>query len=239
MAVDDPEVLYAELGRFVVEFEGLLQRTKDLIKEYFHSDQLFDVIPVEVLMYDSTSAPIAKYYQAISLHHLEKTKPDRTEQQTKVLKGYINSIATKIGHVGELRNDIVHASWGLSSIYGRNNELDAERIKVTADGLLVRKLSVEPGIMNDSIEMINHLAHFMSSVTYAITNKDFPFDETVLDTEIEAFKNINFPNERNKLFVDDPDHYKWQLERCEEMKKITLGTDDLPDLGTMESHDNK
>lgn len=206
METNTEEILCAEIGRFVIEFEGLLQNTKDTIQNLFKEENLDDTIPVEILMYDSTSAPIAKYFEAISLHYLNTKHSNKKPADIKKLKKIINIISTQLLKAGELRNDVVHASWYLSSIYGTNAKLEANRIKVTANGLVMRKLFIQPNILSNTIRMINSLSYFIQSVGDVIADKQLRLD--FFDFNITDINNINFEKEKKKLFSDDLQHYE-------------------------------
>ena len=221
MESNTEETLCAEIGRFVIEFEGLLQRTRDTIRNYFTEEKLDDTIPVEILMHDSTSAPLAKYFEAISLHYLGMRHSDKDSEHVKKIKKYVNSIGTNLIKAGELRNDVVHASWYLSSAYGMNAELEANRIKMTADGIVMRKLFIQPKKLDNSISMINKLSYFIQSVGYIIADKTFPIDTFIIPEEsITAFNNIDFEKERRQLFVDDPHHYENLMKNKRELDEI-------------------
>jgi hypothetical protein len=216
------ETLYAEIGRFVVEFEGLTQQIRETIKGYFQEDELFDIVPIEVLMFDSTSGALGKYFQAISLHYLDKKHSDKDKKNIELVKKIINACSTKIIQAGELRNDIVHATWFLSSIYGSNAALEAKRIKVTKDGVLMRKLNIEPGILDNSIWLINRLAVFVEITGELISAGALPVDFYLKEEDIKDLYSTDFEKERTKLFIDDPEHYKNVMKENEEMKNFFI-----------------
>jgi hypothetical protein len=219
MLSNSEETLCAELGRFVIEFEGLIQSTKDTIKEYFQNEELYDSIPIEMLMFDSTSASLAKYFQAISLHYLSVKHSDKQKTDIDKVKKYVNSISSKLIQAGEFRNDVVHATWYLSSMYGANAQLEAKRIKVTGEGAVMRKLLVEPGILDNTIAMFNHLSYFIRCIGEIISAGALPITFHLTEEDIASFNNINFDLERKHLFVDDANHYKNVMKENEEMKQ--------------------
>jgi len=220
MTSNTEEQLYAEIGRFVVEFEGLLKFIKDAIQDYFKDEGLYDTIPIEMLMHDSTSAPLAKYFQAISLHYLDKKHSDKKRGDIELVKKFVNSIHSKLIQAGELRNDIVHASWYLSSYYGINPELEANRIKITKDGAVMRKLHIQPGILDNVIWMTNHLGYFIQAVQNVISDGALPVSFHLIEEDIISFNKINFESERKNLFTDDISHYKRILKDSEEMRAL-------------------
>ena len=197
MEIHSEKELCSEIGRFVVEFEALLLITKETIETFF--PKLEDTVPIEILMYDSTSASISKYYQAIALHNLYK-KHDKNNSEVKKAKKFISEISAKLIQAGELRNDIVHATWFLSSMYG-DSQLNAKRIKITADGREVRKLEIIPGILDEAISMINELAYLVSlgGEILMATNTNFTFK--VLKRDLDDLAKINFDKQRKKLFT--------------------------------------
>ena len=140
---EEETVLCAEIGRFIIEFEGVLQFTKDTIENYFRTNQTGDTIPVEILMHDSTSFPVANYYKAISLYHLHTKHSDKNEENVIKIKNFVNAIASHLIKAGELRNDVVHSAWCLSSAYGTNAQLEANRRKITEKGVVMRKFFVK------------------------------------------------------------------------------------------------
>lgn len=225
MEPNSEEILCAEIGRFVIEFEGLLQQTKDTIQNYFKEEKLKDTIPVEILMYDSTSGSIAKYFTAISLHHLNLKDVNKDAENVKTLKKYVNSISNHLTKAGELRNDVVHSTWYLSSIYGTNAQLKANRIKVTANGVQMRKLSIQPNILQKSISMINSLSYFVQAVGDIIADKSYPIDYMIPDYSIAAFNEIDFEGERNKLFLEDLQHFENLMKERKEWDDL-LNKDD-------------
>lgn len=221
MKSNSEEILCAEIGLFVIEFEGLLQTTKDTIQNYFREEKLIDTIPVEILMFDSSSASIAKYFGAISLHCLNMKHADKNVENVKKLKKYVNLISNHLLKAGELRNDVVHATWYLSSIYGTDAQLEANRIKVTANGVVMRKLSVQPNILDKSISMIYSLSYFIQAIGDIIADKSFPVENHIIpEDSITSFNNIDFEGERNKLFLDDLQHFENVMKERRELDEL-------------------
>ncbi len=84
--------LHSEIGCFIVEFEGLLQTVRDCIVLYLSEGELIDTVPVEILIHDSTSSPLADYYQAISLHVLLKKHATTNGNDVVLAKKYIRRL---------------------------------------------------------------------------------------------------------------------------------------------------
>jgi len=218
MHTETHETLFAEIGEFVVEFEGLIQNIKDTIQAYFQNEEFYDTIPVEILTYDSTSSSLAKYFQAISLHYLTKKHSDKNNDDVELIKKFINQSSAKIIKAGEMRNDIIHASWFLSSIYGTDAQLEANRNKITKDGVVMRKLLIKPGILDNSIRMLHDLAFFVQTLGEIISAGALPIQFHLTQEDVDLFNKVDFENEREKLFVEDIDHYKRVLKDHEEMR---------------------
>lgn len=220
MESPNEEVLCAEIGRFVIEFEGLLQITKDTIQKYFRKEKLEDTVPVEILMFDSTSSPISHYFKAISIHYLNVKHSDKKEDDVKKIKKYVNFISSHLLEAGELRNDVVHSTWYLSSVYGTNAQLEANKVKVTGDGIVMRKFFVKPGILDDSLTMIRTLSYFIEEVGAVISHKSLAMDHYLSDESVSKFNKIDFKKERKNLFADDLQHYENELKRRRELDEI-------------------
>lgn len=196
----DHQILYAEIGKFVVEFEGFLQYIKDLIQTFYNHDQDDNSLPIDILLFDSTTSPLSKYFQAISLHILNNKEVLQNRSDIKDLKKHANKITSDIQEAGELRNDILHASYFLASIYGSNPSLTADRIKITNNGIEKRRLSVTPGVLDNSIKMINQLIYFINDISDILLYDRNDFHHETRPEVLDAFKKVNFKSERTKIF---------------------------------------
>ena len=199
----DPHTeLYAEIGKFIVDFEALLQLTRDTIASYYAVGGISEFGVLDILMHDSTSHSLSKYFSAISLHVLKEKHSDKNEKDVSRVATCIKAISRHIQEAGELRNDIVHSSYELSSIYGSDPQLEARRSKITSQGITYQRLNIKPQIFSNAISQIWCLLRFIQIIGDVIVTEDFNVNLYVSGPEVEAAGKLNFVEERKRLFVN-------------------------------------
>ena len=210
--IKNEEILLAELGRFVVEFEDMLHNTKLGILFFFENNELIDKTTIEILLHDSTSRPLADHYKSIAMHHLINKK--KNNKNFNQLKTIVNKISKHINEAGELRNEIVHSSWSLSACYS-HIQLEASRIKPTNGGIEMRILKMRPGLFTDVLRMLRELSDFVRNVSLFIISDNVDFEIENMD----QFNLIDFKKERESLFINDTGFFSSTYENYKDMKK--------------------
>lgn len=121
--------MMATFGEFVYNFEFLCLSLKKAITEILRRNGLKNETLVEILVHDSTGAPLIKYFQA-SLQEAFKLQGKTDVEILKTLK-------TKLNDANELRNDLVHSGWviGYGIEKGDKDLAIGIRSKVYAQGL--------------------------------------------------------------------------------------------------------
>lgn len=119
----------AAVGEFVYNFEFLCLSLRKAITEVLKRNGLKNETLVDILVHDSTGAPLIKYFQAC----LQESFKLQGKTDVEILK----SLKTKLNDANELRNDLVHSDWAIG--YGiEKGDKDLAigiRNKVYSDGL--------------------------------------------------------------------------------------------------------
>lgn len=152
---------YNQIGKFVVEFESMLLGVKEFVIDNIEDRLLKDIIPIDILMHDSTSYPLSEYLEkgvAIFLLDMKimaihgKTSKDVLDFYNLSTKKLIIEISKQLKKSGELRNDLIHATHQYSSAYSQLTK--AYRMKITKSGVEYRILNLSPEILDEPIEYL-------------------------------------------------------------------------------------
>ncbi len=217
--------LYQEIGRFIVEFENMLLTVKKAITELIENNETIDYLPIQILLQDSTSVPLSKYFQNICFHYVQTFQfKGQISIDLISFQQIIKKTSDQIIKAGELRNDIVHSSWIMSSRYGgsvdgKNHNLTANRMKLTSSGIEMRNLFLTPDRFNKSIEYLNEITEIIPMISNVICSK---LNHEVFDMHICQLKtiySIDFRRERENLFQVDLDYQSDQIKLIENYKK--------------------
>ena len=213
--------LFAEIGRFIVEFESILHTTKEYIKDYFDTDdEIVDKVALDIIMNETSASQIAKQFRSISLHFLDLEHSNKDQEQVKSLKKIISNCCKYIIEAGELRNDIVHSSWFYSDFYGNNMRLEANRSKLTSNGIEMRKLTIESqGVLNNSVKMLKSLDDLISYIFHVVSSPALAVDFFKNILLAEGGISIDFEGERKKLFINDTIHYPLLIQSTNDIRK--------------------
>lgn len=203
--------LNAEVGRFVIEFEGMLHSVKQSIAYILEEKGLKDTRYADALIFDSTSSNLASYFRGIVYQYLMEKKKFFDKENYQCYQKAINKIGNLIQAAGSLRNDILHSSWQISSHYGANPKLSAVRPKITSTGLEIRKIDFSIGKLDSVSDCLYRLTRAIEAVTYNLQlTEDFEGRYGISgDEDIKMLNSIDFDKEGKEIFEVDSTYYDY------------------------------
>ena len=96
-------------GEFAFNFENVCFIAKQVIESIFHQSGISKESKLpSILMYDSTAYPISKYLNACLIEYYQNELAN-----SKDSKDRLSLLSKKLNAALELRNNLIHADWGI------------------------------------------------------------------------------------------------------------------------------
>lgn len=183
-------LLHAEIGKFVVAFESLINSARQHVYLLINPDNLSHDF-VDVFFADLEAFNVQKKYVGIistvldsRIKDYRSENPDVTDKMIAdfnsikfyekdelfphfdlfyflKMKNQVSYIGNCIIKVGEVRNKLLHSTWYLMESETQMPELSSHKHSLSKSGIDNHELKLEPNKFNDIIDDMNRLSDFM------------------------------------------------------------------------------
>lgn len=218
-----------EIGLFVVEFEDVQKKVKQLLIDCFEFEELKDQNLIEIILYQATSYNLTEYFRGITLYQVSKIEMMyiSTEEKKKIelLKKYIKIANENLQEAATFRNDLLHANYDNRTVINwKNNnnfkiltKFQGQRSKIKSKGIELNQISIDPNVFKKVINMMIKLKFLIYLISNLI-NKDFFKTFKMDDNALKVYDDLDIKGEREKLFEVANNYYQKQYTFRRDMK---------------------